>query len=63
MPTLVVEDIVIVEIKALEAVAPVHKKQLLTYLKLADKRLGLLINFNVALFKHGITRIVNGLKQ
>jgi GxxExxY protein len=44
---LVVEDQVIVEIKAVENVAPVHKKQLLTYLKLADKRLGLLLNFNV----------------
>jgi len=60
---LIVEDIVIVEIKALESIAPVHKKQLLTYLKLADKRLGLLINFNVALIKDGITRIVNGLKE
>jgi GxxExxY protein len=57
----VVEDEVIVEIKALEIIAPVHKKQLLTYLKMADKRLGLLINFNVALIKDGITRIVNGL--
>jgi GxxExxY protein len=60
---LVVEDVVIVEIKALECIAPVHKKQLLTYLKLADKRLGLLINFNVALIKDGITRIVNGLQE
>ena len=60
---LVVEDQVIVEIKALETIAPVHKKQLLTYLKLADKRLGLLINFNVALIKDGITRIVNGLQE
>jgi len=60
---LVVEESVIVEIKALESIAPVHKKQLLTYLKLADKRLGLLINFNVALIKDGITRIVNGLKD
>lgn len=60
---LVVEDAVIVEIKAVEIVAAVHKKQLLTYLKLADKRLGLLINFNVALIKDGITRIVNGLKE
>jgi GxxExxY protein len=60
---LVVEDKVIVEIKALESIAPVHKKQLLTYLKLADKRLGLLINFNVALIKDGITRIVNGLQE
>jgi GxxExxY protein len=60
---LVVENKVIVEIKAVEAVAPVHKKQLLTYLKLADKRLGLLINFNVTLIKAGITRIVNGLQE
>jgi GxxExxY protein len=60
---LVVEDQVIVEIKAVETVAPVHKKQLLTYLKLANKRLGLLINFNVVLIKHGITRIVNGLEE
>jgi GxxExxY protein len=60
---LVVEDAVIVEIKAVENVAAVHKKQLLTYLKLADKRLGLLINFNVVLIKGGITRIVNGLNE
>ncbi len=58
---LVVEDKVIVEIKSVDLIAPVHKKQLLTYLRLADKRLGLLINFNVALIKDGITRIVNGL--
>jgi GxxExxY protein len=58
---LIVEDKVIVEVKSIEALAPVHKKQLLTYLRLADKRLGLLINFNVALIKDGITRIVNGL--
>ena len=58
-----VEDQAIVEIKAVENVAPVHKKQLLTYLKLADKRLGLLLNFNVVLIKNGITRIVNGLKE
>jgi hypothetical protein len=48
---LIVEDKVIVEIKSVEAPAPVHTKQLLTYLKLADKRLGLLINFHVALIK------------
>jgi GxxExxY protein len=60
---LIVEDQVIVEIKAIESIAPVHKKQLLTYLKLANKRLGLLINFNVTLIKQGITRIVNGLKE
>src|SRR2546430_17351623 len=60
---LVVEDKVIVEIKSVELIAPVHKKQLLTYLRLADKRLGLLINFHVALIKDGITRIVNGLED
>lgn len=58
---LIVEDRVIVEIKSVEAVAPVHKKQLLTHLRLTDKRLGLLINFNVALIKEGITRIANGM--
>jgi len=58
---LIIEDQVIVEIKSVDAVAPVYKKQLLTHLRLADKRLGLLINFNVALIKDGITRIVNGL--
>ena len=60
---LVIEDKVIVEIKSVESLAPVHKKQLLTYLRLADKRLGLLINFHVALIKDGITRIVNGLED
>ena len=60
---LVVEDKVIVEIKSVELIGPVHKKQLLTYLRLADKRLGLLINFHVALIKDGITRIVNGLQD
>jgi GxxExxY protein len=58
---LIVSDLVIVEIKSVEAVAPVHKKQLLTHLRLAGKRLGLLINFNVALIKDGITRIANGM--
>jgi len=56
-----VENLVIVEIKSVEALAPLHKKQLLTYLKLADKRLGQLINFNAVLIKDGITRIANGL--
>src|SRR5438046_1754623 len=58
---LIVEGKVIVEIKSVEAIAPVHKKQLLTYLRLADKHLGLLINFDVALIKDGITRIANGM--
>jgi GxxExxY protein len=60
---LVVEDLVIVELKSIESVAPVHKKQLLTYLRLSGKRLGLLINFQVVLIKDGITRIVNGLED
>jgi len=60
---LVVEDKVIVEIKSVETIAPVHKKQLLTYLRLSNKRLGLLINFNVVLIKDGITRVVNGLED
>src|SRR6476646_1952517 len=60
---LIVEDKVIVEVKSVELLAPGHKKQLLTYLRLADKRLGLLINFQVTLIKDGITRIVNGLEE
>lgn len=60
---LIVEGKVIVEIKSLEVLAPVHKKQLLTYLRVADKRLGLLINFGEALIKDGITRIVNHLVE
>lgn len=58
---LVVEDLVVVEIKSVIELAPVRPMQLLTYIKLADKRLGLLINFNVALIKDGIRRIVNNL--
>ncbi len=60
---LVVQGSVIVEIKSIAEIMALHKKQLLTYLRLADKRLGLLINFNVALIKDGITRIVNGLEE
>ncbi len=56
---IIVEDKVIVEIKSVEALAPVHHKQLLTYLKLTDKKVGLLVNFNVNLVKDGIVRIVN----
>jgi GxxExxY protein len=58
---LLVQDKVIVEIKSVECIAPVHYAQLLTYLRLSDKRLGLLINFNSKLLKHGIHRVVNGL--
>lgn len=60
---LIVEDSVILELKSVDAVAPVHKKQLLTYLRLADKRLGLLINFGEELIRNGITRVVNGLQE
>ena len=59
---LIVGDKVIIEIKSVEALAPVHKRQLLTYLRLANLRLGLLINFNVERIKHGIHRVVNGLE-
>lgn len=59
---IVVEDTIILELKSVEKIMPVHLKQLLTYLKLADKRLGLLINFNVDnIAKEGIHRIVNKL--
>jgi GxxExxY protein len=58
---LIVGDKVIVELKSVESILPVHKKQVLTYLKVSNLRLGLLINFNVALIKDGITRIVNNL--
>lgn len=57
---LLIEDLVIVELKSVENIQPVHAKQLLTYLRLANKQLGLLINFNVPMLKDGITRISNG---
>ncbi|HCA81375.1 MAG TPA: GxxExxY protein [Bacteroidetes bacterium] len=60
---MMVEDKVIVELKSMEEISAVHKKQLLTYLRLADKRLGLLINFGEALLKRGISRVVNGLQE
>src|SRR5690554_6533900 len=58
---LILEDKVIIELKSVERLARVHKKQLLTYLRLADKRLGLLINFGENLIKDGINRVVNNL--
>jgi len=58
---IIVDEKVIVELKSVEKVASIHKKQLLTYLRLADMRLGLLINFGENLLKSGITRVVNGL--
>jgi len=58
---LLVEDLVIVELKAVDALAPIHEAQLLTYLKLSGKKVGLLINFNVLHLKDGIKRRVLGL--
>ncbi len=58
---LIVEEAVVVELKSVEIVSAVFKKKLLTYLRLADKRVGLLLNFGVELFKDGIHRVVNGL--
>jgi len=57
---LIVNSKVIVEIKSLEKLAPVHKKQLLTYLRLADMRLGILLNFGGNLMRDGIERVING---
>ncbi len=58
---LIVDDKLIIELKSIENIIPIHKKQLLTYLKLSKSKLGLLVNFNVELMKDGITRIANGL--
>ena len=58
---LIVNGKVVLEIKSVDAIAPVHPKQLRTYLRLTNLKLGLLINFNVSLIKDGITRVVNGL--
>ena len=60
---LVVDEKVIIELKSVEQTAPVHRKQVITYIRLADKRLGLLINFGEALIKDGIIRLVNGLQE
>ena len=61
IPDVIVGKKVIVEIKSVEKLADVHYKQVLTYLRIADLRLGLLINFNENLIKHGIHRIANAL--
>ena len=58
---LIIENMVIIELKSVESLAPVHSKQVLTYLKLTETKLGLLINFNENLIKDGIHRIVNNL--
>lgn len=58
---IIIDEIVIIEIKSMESIAAAHQQQVLTYLKLAGIMLGLLINFNSALIKDGIQRIVDGL--
>lgn len=55
---LLIDGTVIVEVKSVDAIAPVHEAQVLTYLKLSERRLGYLINFNVALLKEGIRRLI-----
>jgi GxxExxY protein len=60
---LVVNDLVVVELKSVEQVHAVHKKQLLTYLRLMNKRVGLLLNFGAALMKDGIHRVANGIED
>lgn len=57
---ILVDDKIILELKSVEAILPVHEAQLVTYLKLADKKLGLLVNFNVPLLTQGIRRKING---
>lgn len=56
---LLVNNTIIIEVKSVEDLAPIHKAQILTYLKLSGKKLGLLINFNVTNLQHGIIRIIN----
>ena len=60
---MVVENLVIVEVKAVESLIPVHEAQLLSYLKLYNKKVGLLMNFHVPILKKGLKRIVNNLKK
>jgi len=60
---LLVEKKVVIEVKAVEALNDVHLAQTLTYLKLSDCKLGMLINFNVTLIKNGIKRVVNNLER
>jgi GxxExxY protein len=55
---ILVENLIVVELKAVDALLPVHEAQILTYMKFAQKRLGLLINFNVTLLKNGLRRFI-----
>jgi GxxExxY protein len=56
---ILVEDVIVLELKSVEKLLPVHSAQIITYLKLANKRLGFLLNFNVSLMKNGLNRFVN----
>jgi GxxExxY protein len=60
---LLVDDTVVVELKSCDQLQDLHKKQLLTYLRLSGKKVGLLLNFNEALLRNGVVRIVNGLQE
>lgn len=60
---IIVENKVVLEIKSVECTMPAHKKQLLTYLRFTNAKLGLLLNFGENLMRHGITRVVNGLDE
>ena len=60
---IVIENKIIVELKSIEKIEPIHKAQLLSYLKLSDQKLGLLLNFNVSVMKDGIVRLVNQLDE
>lgn len=60
---IIVEDIIIIELKSCDRLEPIHTAQLLTYLKLSNLNLGLLLNFNVPVMKDGIVRVVNRLKE
>jgi GxxExxY protein len=58
---LIVENEIIIELKAVERIMPIHEAQLLSYLKMLNKRIGLILNFHTSIMKHGIKRIVNNL--
>jgi GxxExxY protein len=58
---LLIEDVVIVEVKSVEKLLPIHMAQLLSYLKLSNRKLGYLLNFNTVQLRNGIKRVVNGL--
>lgn len=60
---IIVDDLVILELKAVDSISDAHRKQLITYLKLSGKRLGFVLNFNVALMRQGIYRAVNNLEE